>query len=165
MRISLCAMLHVFFHRVCHPDDRRSRGSGGAPHAALRRSTGSDQTSLAHVRTREQQTHSCPLEVQPLSVGLHFHTLPMGIVLPSQTSWSLLSSQQSCGRTLNGSLIAKRYHYFEIPKKSISKPIKLFCPRSNRLLARCINESCKTQHCIDSDNRNTGLRASRLRCR
>jgi hypothetical protein len=29
----------------------------------------------------------------------------------------------------------------------ISKPIKLFCPIISRLLARCVNEICKTQHC------------------
>ena len=32
----------------------------------VRRSTASYQTSRTHVQTREQQTHRCPLEVQPL---------------------------------------------------------------------------------------------------
>jgi len=98
MHISLRDMLHVFFHGVCHPDDGRSRRRGGAPHARLRRSTASYQTSLAYVQRQEQQTRRWPLGTQPLSVGMPFQTLPMRIVLPSKTSWSLVSSQQSCGR-------------------------------------------------------------------
>ena len=113
------AILHVFLQGVCHPDDGWSRRRGAAPRATLRRSTAAYRTSLAHIPTRKQQTHRCSLDVQPLSVGLPFQTLPVRAVLSSE-------NVKRDARLLHKSLITEQ-HFFEIPEQILSSIRSSLC--------------------------------------
>ena len=115
-----CTPYCTFSFRVSVTQMTGGQPAQGCLHShTLRRSTAAYRTSLAHIPTRKQQTHRCSLDVQPLSVGLPFQTLPVRAVLSSENI-------KRDARLLHKSLITEQY-FFEIPEQILSSIRSSLC--------------------------------------